>query len=193
MAVLYLVRHAKPAATWGEAVDPGLDALGAEQAARRAEDLNSRLAKLPVYTSPLRRCVETSQPLTSLWRSDASILNEVAEIPSPPVGPTERRAWLDSITRGTWSEVQAKSPPGSPDFLAWRKTLLAALQKLPDSVVYTHYIAINVAVGAAQGHDRMLSFQPGHASVTVLELENGKITVRELGAENPAAGFLTGR
>ena len=39
MPRIYLVRHAKPAAAWGEDPDPGLDALGAMQATAAARHL----------------------------------------------------------------------------------------------------------------------------------------------------------
>jgi len=194
MTVLYLVRHAKPAATWGEATDPGLDAQGAVQAEQRAVDLKTRLAPLRLYTSPLRRCVETARPLAALWKVEAAILSPVAEIPSPPLQSADRQTWLAQVSRGTWQELQANAPSGSPDFLAWRSTLLTTLcNTTSDSVIYTHYIAINVAVGAAQEHDRVLSFRPGHASVTTLEVTNGRIAIRELGAEGSSGGVLLGR
>jgi broad specificity phosphatase PhoE len=194
MTVLHLVRHAKPAATWGEATDPGLDPEGIEQAKRRAEDLNKRLLNLPIYTSPLRRCVETARPLTEVWKRNAEIFEAVAEIPSPPLSPTERRTWLTAGMQGTWAQLQTSSPPGSPDYLRWRTQLIDSLKSLhSDGVIYTHYIAINVAVGAAQGHDRVLSFRPDHASVTTIAIEGGRITLRELGAETSSANILTGR
>jgi len=194
MTVLYLVRHAKPAATWGQAIDPGLDSQGATQAEQRAANLHARLPKLSIYTSPLRRCVETARPLTVLWNAAAAVLPAVAEIPSPPLSPAERQAWLATATQGTWQDLQANSPAGSPDFLAWRALLLESLRTVTaDSVIYSHYIAINVAVGAAQGHDRVLSFRPGHASVTALEISGGRIAIRELGGEGQSAGVLLGR
>jgi broad specificity phosphatase PhoE len=194
MTTLYLVRHAKPAATWGDAVDPGLDAEGTIQAQRRAGDLNARLANLAIYSSPLKRCIETARPLAELWGVAPKILPAVAEIPSPPLLPAERRAWLTAGMQGTWPELQASSPSGSPDYLAWRTTLLDALRALSvDSVIYTHYIAINVAVCAAQGNEHVLSFKPGHASVTTLEVTSGCIAVRELGQEADQENVLLGR
>jgi broad specificity phosphatase PhoE len=194
MTTLYLVRHAKPAATWSEATDPGLDAHGVVQAQQRAADLNARLPRLPIYTSPMQRCVETARPLTSLWRRDAAVLSQVAEIPSPPLSPSERQTWLATATQGTWTELQKNAPPGSPDYLAWRETLLQTLLAMRENaVIFSHYVAINVAVGAAQGHERLLSFRPDHASVTTLEISSGRIIARELGSENPSTGALLGR
>ncbi len=193
MSTLYLVRHAKPAATWGEATDPGLDAMGVSQAESTARELQLQLAPLALYTSPLYRCVETAQPLARLWQAQAKLLPEVAEIPSPPLPGTERAKWLAAGMQGTWSQLQANSPPTSPDFFAWRETLLNTLRNLTsDSVIFTHFVAINVVVGAAQGHDRVLSFRPGHASVTAIEIANDRFVVRKLGVEADG-GVLLGR
>jgi len=102
MNTLYLVRHAKTRATWGEATDPGLDATGVSQAERTADELQRRLAPLALYTSPLRRCVETAQPLASLWQTPAQLLPQVAEVPSPPLSTAERAQWLAAGMQGTW-------------------------------------------------------------------------------------------
>jgi broad specificity phosphatase PhoE len=193
MTTLYLVRHAKPAATWGEAVDPGLDATGIAQAQATAQQLQQQFTRLPVYTSPLRRCVETAAPLAQLWDTRAQLLPEVAEVPSPPLSVTERAAWLAAGMQGTWAQLQASSPPNSPNYFEWRKQLLNKLRAFDrDAVIYSHYIAINVVVGAAQSHDRVISFKPGHASVTAIDVTANGFAVRELGAQVDT-GVLLGR
>ena len=66
MQTLFLIRHGKPAAVWGEADDdPGLDDAGRAQ----AEAARDHLLSLPedqrpsrVVSSPLRRCRETAAP-----------------------------------------------------------------------------------------------------------------------------------
>ena len=63
MPKLYLIRHARPAAGWGEDADPGLDATGQQQAEAAARTLAQTLDRMPIYTSPLRRCRETARPL----------------------------------------------------------------------------------------------------------------------------------
>jgi broad specificity phosphatase PhoE len=193
MTVVYLIRHAKPAATWGEAVDPGLDDLGREQSAQAAETLQS-LGPLPVFTSPLKRCRETAEPLCARWGITADLLPAVAEIPSPPLSMTDKQKWLHDSMQGTWAELQTAAPPNSPDFLSWREKLLSTLRLVNrDCVIFTHYIAINVAVGAAQGHQRVISFRPGHASVTSLDVSPERIAIRQLGKEAADGGILLGR
>jgi broad specificity phosphatase PhoE len=184
MPRIYLVRHAKPAAAWGDDPDPGLDALGVTQAAAVTQQLAKATTHAPIYSSPLRRCRETALPLCELWGRDATVLPSVAEIPSPPVGREAKREWLTAALNGTWDELQQQAPAGSIDYLNWRRSVVEALQALPhDCVVFTHYIAINVAAGAAQRREQVLCFRPDHASVTVIETGMHGLRLVELGRE----------
>jgi broad specificity phosphatase PhoE len=184
MPRIHLVRHAKPAAAWGDDPDPGLDALGATQAAAVAQRLAQAPEHLPVYTSPLRRCRETALPLCELWQCAASVLASVAEIPSPPFDREARREWLTAAMLGTWPELHRRAPAGSIDYLDWRSSVVHALQALPhDCVVFTHFIAINVAVAAAQRREEVVCFRPDHASVTVLDAGPQGLRLVELGRE----------
>jgi len=184
MPRIYLVRHAKPAAAWGDDPDPGLDSLGVTQAAATAQQLAKAAGHAPIYTSPLRRCRETALPLCELWKRDATVLPAVAEIPSPPVSREAKREWLTAGMSGTWSELQRNAPPGSIDYLAWRRSVVEALQALAhDCVVFTHYVAINVAAGAAQRREDVLCFRPDHASVTVIDTSTQGLRLIELGRE----------
>jgi broad specificity phosphatase PhoE len=184
MPRIYLVRHAKPAAAWGDDPDPGLDPLGMTQAMATAQQLAKAAAHAPIYSSPLRRCRETALPLCELWSSDATVLPAVAEIPSPPVSREAKREWLTAAMTGTWSELQQNAPAGSIDYLDWRRGVVAALQALPhDCVVFSHYIAINVAAGAAQRREEVLCFRPDHASVTVIETGAQGLRLIELGKQ----------
>ena len=192
MTALFLVRHAKPAANWGESVDSGLDEQGVFQADRTAALLGARLPPHPVYTSPLKRCVETAAPLARRWESPAVLLPEVAEIPAPTLPMAARKLWLSQSMAGTWRSLQEGAPPGSPDYLAWRDTLLQRLRAMrQDCVIYSHYIAINVVAGAATGSDRVITFRPAHASVTTIDIVNGEFRLRELG-EQGDGGILLG-
>lgn len=184
MPKLYLIRHGKPAATWGEDRDPGLDELGHSQALGTAEAMATRTPPVQIFTSPLRRCRETAAPLERTWNRAAEILAAVAEIPSPPLALAERHDWLQRAMAGTWEQMQASAPAGSPDFLAWRESLIASVRRLSSpAVIHTHFIAINVLVGAAQGSDAVVSFRPDHASVTTVEVDASGVRLIELGRE----------
>lgn len=184
MPQLFLVRHARPSAAWGQDPDPGIDPTGIEQSRTTASELAASLAPLTILSSPLRRCRETAQPLEQMWQRSARVFAPVAEIPAPPLDAAARREWLTAGMQGTWSQLQASSPPGSPDYLAWRRSLLDSLAALDsDCVIYTHFIAINVVAAAARGSDKVVCFRPDHASVTVIETRGNEVRLVALGRE----------
>ena len=184
MPKLYLIRHARPAAAWGEDADPGLDATGQQQAEAATRTLVQTLDRMPIYTSPLRRCRETALPLERLWQRSAEVLEPVAELPSPPLDLPARQQWLRQAMQGTWRELNDLAPAGSPDYIVWRQALLDALARLPqDSVVFSHFIAINVAVAAAYSRDDLVCFRPDHASITCVEAGTGSVRLIELGRQ----------
>nr|WP_298727166.1 histidine phosphatase family protein [uncultured Steroidobacter sp.] len=184
MPRLYLVRHAKPAASWGEDPDPGLDPTGLKQAQATAEELARSLSRLPLYSSPMRRCRETAQPLAQIWFCDVEPMAAVAEIPSPPIPFSARHDWLITALRGTWQQLHDNAPAGSIDYLQWRRDLVESLLAIKhDCVIYSHFIAINAAVGAAQKTDDVQCFRPDHASVTVMSNDRKRLRVIELGRQ----------
>jgi broad specificity phosphatase PhoE len=78
---------------------------------------------------------------------------------------------------GRWSELAF-------ELWAWRAAVVDALLAIPEtSVVVSHYVAINVALGHATGDDRVLCFAPDHCSVTMLDAANGALSLVERGAE----------
>lgn len=175
MATIYLVRHGKAAAGWDGDLDPGLNEAGRRQAEATADVLEP-LGPLPIYSSPMLRAQETAQALARRWDSDVVLEPRVSEIPSPSLDLEARAAWLRRAMAGTWSDLDA-------DLRRWRRALLDCVLAIPeDSVVFCHYIAINVIVGAASGDDRLVVFAPDNASVTRVRTDGGRLTVVELGS-----------
>jgi len=176
MPTIYLVRHGKAAAGFGAHPDPGLDDLGQAQSETTARTL-SKLPQMPVYSSPLARAQETAQPLCKLWHCDYAIEPRVAEIPSPTEDLAERSTWLSAAMAGSWSALDAP-------LQAWRTELANCLLAFTEDVVlFSHYVAINAAVGVALNDERMVVFHPDNASVTTLSNAGGKLSVVALGGE----------
>jgi broad specificity phosphatase PhoE len=178
---LHLVRHGQAAAGWGADHDPGLDDVGRAQAAAVAESL-APLGPLPIVVSPLRRTLETAGAFGDVWpdvvpRVDAA----VGEIPSPTDDLASREAWLVGVLAGRWADLD--------DALrGWRRDVVDALLAMrDDTVVVTHFVAINAAVGTATADDRLVCFRPDNCSVTVLEHDGSALRVVELGAERGTA------
>ena len=176
MARLYLIRHGEPTATWGGGdADPGLTDLGRKQAQGAADRLRE-LAPPQLVSSPLRRALETAAPLAEVLSLSPVIAREVAEIPTPAHISLDRRAdWLRGVMTGEWSNVEA-------DLLRWRDGVISYLIGLKsDTAIFSHFVAINVALGAAIGDDRVVCFKPAHASITIVETKGRVISLVEPG------------
>jgi broad specificity phosphatase PhoE len=175
-----LVRHGRAAAGWGAHLDPGLDPVGLQQAEAAAEVLAPSHPRL-VLTSPLRRARETALPLTTRWNTQAVVEARLGEIVSPTDDLTERAEWLRQVMNGSWSDAGADA---GADVAQWRSGVLTALRDVEeDAVAFTHFIAINVIVGAALGRDEVVVFAPDNASITTVEVDVHGVRVVQLGHE----------
>jgi len=184
MTRLYIIRHGKPSSTWGQHPDPdpGLDQAGQAQAKAAAEALMAlpeAERPLRVFSSPLRRCRETAQPYADALGVTLEIDARFGEIPSPAaLAEDERGPWLRDAFQKRWPQIE-----GDIDYDAWRKTVGAALAEVPGAAVFSHFVAINAAMSCITGDDKVLSFRPDHASITVLDVSDGRLTLVERGPE----------
>ena len=189
MTLVHLIRHGEPASGWGEpggSPDPGLTDLGRSQAEAAAAWLAAPDLGAPpsrVVSSPLRRCRETAAPFARLAGLPVSIEPAVAEIPTPPhlVGPS-RAPWLRGAMGGDWAAMQGI------DGAAWRRSVVDALLRMEGAAVFTHFVAINAAVSAAQGSAGVLAVRPQPGSITTLRIEGGRLHVVRLGQELAGEG-----
>ena len=178
MTRLLLVRHAEPAGSWQEHDDPGLSDRGRQQAAELATLLGAGAPG--VVSSPLARARETAAALTAGRRVRPRIERGAGEVPTPPGRRADRTAWLQATLRQRWPAVDA-------DTRAWRDRVLETLTATrEDTIVVTHFVAINVAVGAATDDDRVWCWSPAHCSVTELAARDGSLTLKSLGTEAEA-------
>ncbi|MDE2706727.1 MAG: phosphoglycerate mutase family protein [Gemmatimonadota bacterium] len=178
MPTILLVRHGQAAAGFGSHRDPGLDDVGRAQAEAVTEELAARFeAPVPIYSSPLKRAQETAAPLARRWGSDVILEPRVAEIPSPTEDLRERARWLRGVMAGKWTELPEQ-------LLRWRQKLIdCVLGFETDAVVFCHFIAINVVVGAATGAEELIVFRPDNASVTDVVTDQSKLRLTEFGQE----------
>jgi len=174
---IFLVRHGEAAARWHESDDPGLSELGRQQAAEAAGQL---LGRIPpgsrLLSSPMQRARETAVPLATALGAEPAIVEPFREIPTP-VAMAERQTWLNRIARQTWGEQHAMVQD-------WRLALLAALREIREpTVVFTHFMVLNVIVGALRADDRIVNFLPDNASVTTLHGFGDDLQLGELGRQ----------
>ncbi len=180
---LYLIRHGRPASTWGgDDEDPGLDEAGKAQARAVAEALMAappEFRPVSVVSSPLRRCRETAQPLADILGMPVEIDPAVGEIPTPAgLANDERPAWLRKSFTGDWSAIE-----GDIDYEAWRRGVASALSHRGGAAVFSHYVAINAVISSLAGSDQVIVFRPDHTSCTTLDAGPGGLTLVERGAE----------
>ncbi len=177
MTRVYLVRHGRAAAGWDADPDPGLDEVGREQSMAVARRLRP-LGPLSVVSSPLLRCQQTAFPLATAWKAEVVVVPAVAEIPSPAgVVMADRVEWLRAAMGGTWADL------GAP-YTTFRDGVAAAVAALAqDTVVFSHFVAINAVIGTALGDDRLVIRSLDNCSVTVVEVTDGRLQLVEGGHE----------
>lgn len=176
MAIIYLVRHGKAAASFTDDVDPGLDNLGNRQAEEVCESLLQKMP-LAVLSSPLLRAKETAAPFVSKTKLSVNIENRMSEIPSPDLSLQERGAWLGVVMEGLWSEQ-------SSSLQIWKHELAQCLLSIKsDTVIFSHFVAINAAVSLAENSDQVLIFRPDNCSITEIETDGTSLRLIRRGQE----------
>jgi broad specificity phosphatase PhoE len=173
---IVLVRHGDAAAGWSDDLDPGLSDLGHEQA-RAVADALAGLGSRPIVTSPMRRCRESAAPLAHRWAVTPTIDERVGEIKAPDHDVSTRGPWLADVLGRRWTDLPL-------DQQAWREEVLAGLLSLTDdAVVFTHFVAINVAIGAATADGRVVCRRIANCSTAVFDSDGETLMLLEAPAE----------
>jgi len=177
MPRIYLVRHGRAAAGWDADPDPGLDAHGQRQAALMADRM-APLGPLALITSPLARCQQTAAVLAERWNATARIEPIVAEIPSPEGVPMGQRVeWLRTAMAGTWSQLGTR-------YTEFRDAIGTYLRSIEvDTVIASHFVAINAAIGIATNNDALVIRSLDNCSVSVFDVAEGQLHLVESGDE----------
>jgi broad specificity phosphatase PhoE len=171
MTRLHLVRHGRAAAGWDTDPDPDLDDVGRAQADAAARRL-APSGPLRVVTSPLRRCRSTAAPLAARWGVEPVVEPLVAEIPSPEgVAMADRVGWLRAAMVGEWAALGPRYTAYRDDVVRW------ATEATEDAVVVSHFVAINAVIGACLGDDRLVIRRLDNASITVVDVADGRLSL----------------
>lgn len=93
-----------------------------------------------------------------------------------------RVEWLREAMRGTWHDVAQTS---GEHYLAYRDEVVQALRQLTeDTVIFSHFIAINVVLGAAMSDDRLVIASLDNCSVTEVVVGiDGSLAIYSIGRE----------
>ncbi len=176
MPYIYLIRHAEAAAIWGDDQDPPLSENGQRQARQLVPRL-TRKEPAKIISSPMQRARQTAQPLAQSWHQEVIIEPRLGEIPVPEDMTETRQHWLKARLRASWSDQKQS-------LQQWRKELLSCIREYDQNIYcFTHFVAINTLVGAANNNDRLLQFTPAHTSVTEIQVQDNRFIVRHLGKQ----------
>lgn len=176
MAIVRLVRHGEAAASYDQHPDPGLSQRGRAQAQAAAEQL-APFGPLAIVSSPMARARETAAPAAERWAAAIAIDPDVSEIPSPGLSPRERGPWLQTIMAGTWDETTA-------EIRDWRDGVAAAVLAFEqDTVVFSHFVAINAAIAVAIDSSSPRCRHLDHCSITTFDTSKGRLELLDAGAE----------
>ncbi len=184
MTQLYLVRHGQATKKWGDHLDPDLAPQGHVQAEQATQHIEQHLPRpIKIVSSPMKRCRQTAAPLAALWQKKPQIAAEVIEVPSPNQydgkSLANRTIWLQEIFNQNWSSLRDQSA-----LITWRQNLLNWLLSCEQpQVVFTHFVAINVASGFACGDNRLISRWPDYCSMWVFETDGVRLNLVEAGRE----------
>ncbi len=174
---LILVRHGEAAAKWGESKDPGLSELGHSQALEISSKITEQCEPLKLFSSPMKRAIETAHPFEEKWQCRMTVIPELIEIPSHQIPVEERRVWLSKLKQEKW--------PAQPQLLQnWRKGIIDFLHsRTEDSLMTTHFAVINTVVAEAMGIEDIFSFEPANCSATIVEVSRGSLRLVDKGIE----------
>jgi broad specificity phosphatase PhoE len=173
---IFLVRHGEASAGWGEDPDPGLSALGKEQALHACEALLGH-APVHIVSSPLLRAQETAQPMAERLGADIEIDPTFRELPSP-VGIDDRRDWLSGFMKQDWAEQ-------NQEILSWRDMIWSALfERDSPTIIFTHFMVINAVVSRLTEATATVCCVPDNGSITRLELDGHALKLLEVGRQH---------
>ena len=186
-AELLVLRHAEAGRATDQDRDPGLSPRGLDQALSAADAVAERLAAMAcgpapvrVLTSPLRRAWQTAAAIAAQIGRPVEPAPAFAEIPWRGVQPViDRSADIADWMTRSWPDLP-------PPQRTWRDGVLSAARSIDGTaVVVTHFVPLNVLLGAALGSDRVLVFRPANASLTGFGRTGGELHLRSLGDEQP--------
>jgi probable phosphoglycerate mutase len=196
---LLLIRHALPVRIEAAAgpADPVLAELGHRQAGALAEWLaDERLDA--IYTSPMRRAVETAAPLAERQGLAPVVDEDLAEYDRHAVDyipieelKAERDPRWDQMVAGDWFSELDVDPE------AWSAAVVLAVERVIAEnagrtvAIVAHGGVVNIYLAHILGIDRPMWFEPAYTSISrVLAARSGQRQVRSVNETAHVRGLL---
>lgn len=182
-----MVRHGLPQRVLGAQgpADPGLRSEGRSQAERLAAHLSAEHIHA-IYSSPLRRALQTAELTAGQLGLPVQVIDDLAEVDrhsSSYIPMEELRRDPD-----LWAVLAASAGrDGGETREGFRKRVIAAVERIIEAnpgrrvVVVSHGAVMNSYLGHVLGIDRDLWFEPRYASISrVLASRRGHRNVDSL-------------
>jgi alpha-ribazole phosphatase len=171
MPVLYVVRHAEPVETGLLAgrTDPPLSELGLQE----AQEKLGRLRVRAVYSSPLRRALETAQAF------EGASLEVLEGLTEAGLGDWEGLRWSDvvrldpEVARRKLENWFAVTPPGGEPWEAVGRRVgrtLARIRKGPFPAAVVAHLAVNAEIARQIAGTDPLEFRQDYCEVRAYDL-----------------------
>ncbi|WP_160154041.1 histidine phosphatase family protein [Microbulbifer sp. ALW1] len=186
MHQIILIRHGEAAKSPNHA-DPGLTNLGQQQAKELAEHLQQQFPNgrgVRLISSPKSRALQTAMPVATRWNKEIEQEPRSIEIPSPEGLPLAARLdWIRALLNQQWDQLTNTQR-------LWRREMIDYLLQLEEpgseyhtTLIFCHFMVINSVVAHIRNDLNVVQFHPDYTSQTRLNLQQGKLTVEELGQQ----------
>jgi 2,3-bisphosphoglycerate-dependent phosphoglycerate mutase len=197
---LLLIRHALPVRIEGATgpADPPLAEIGRRQADALAEWLADEPLDA-IYTSPLRRALETAAPLASRHSLVAIVEDDIAEfdreadsyVPIEELKAEDDPRWHQMVA-GEWTSDGTVDPAAfAAGVIAGVERIIAAHSGQTVAIV-AHGGVVNVYLAHILGTTRPMFFEPAYTSISrVLAARSGQRQVRSVNETAHVRDVLT--
>lgn len=176
---LVLIRHGLPIRVENEPgtpADPPLGDEGREQARRVAEWLAPEGFDV-VYSSPMRRAIETAEPLAALLGLPVTVDEELAELDRDHhfYVPVEE---LKATGDPRYEQLLKGELYGDVDIETWSQVAALAVQRILEAhpgqriALFAHGGVINAYLSRLLGLDDVFFFGPGYTSVSRVKMSD---------------------
>ena len=173
-----LIRHGEAAGSWSENLDPGLSVNGIDQAKSLSLDnTNDYLKDYDFISSPRLRAIETSHFLARKFNKKVKINDIFDEIPSEGIKLEDKIDWLKKI-----SSMPFKDLPNS--VIDWQERIIKEILSFKqNSVIFSHFMVMNIVFGYINSSSKLLSFYPDYTSSIKVTLKDNEITSYQIDKE----------
>jgi broad specificity phosphatase PhoE len=196
-AELFIVRHADAIPGPEEIIPSGVyDDLPLSQIGReQAEALAERLSKVSfdaIYSSPLRRCLETAGPLAERLHLTPVVVEDLKEIRLGEVRPIPKdgkdlKAIYEALQARQIDIVRLAAETGNWDAIAGSEPSLAFRKRVVDVIddiahkhigervlIFAHGGVVNAYAAEAIGLEKEFFFPAANTSITVVRVSGKK-------------------